>query len=399
MKNHSLLRLILILTPFVFSFAFGLDIYIPILPQMTQLFDTTPSVVQLTMSLFLLTTGVGQLFIGPLSDQYGRRKIFFLSSIFFGFGSLCCALSPTITWLIISRIISSLGACGLLVTSFALVRDLYSGKESAEMYSFLNGAIGISPTFAPILGGYLAIYFGWQSIFYFLTCLGLYSFFVTKKWVHETHPLEKRTPLNKSVLFSYASIFKNRQFLIYSFIAGFAEAVFFCFFSTSPFIIIDLLEIPTHQFGYYFAVFGAVVSLGGILSAKIIKKFGIENTIKIGISLMIIGGVSMLSLALFSPLSIENFLIPMIFACTGAIFLVGSSASAALEPFPFIAGTASAAFGALEFGISAIVGAILMTFPIHSTIPYALSILVMSFLSIVMFKYRARSPELISDEI
>src|ERR1700722_8869828 len=93
MTNYKVWQLVLILTPFVFSFAFGLDIYIPIIPQMAEIFDTTPNLVQLTLSLFLFFTGAGQLVIGPLSDQFGRKAVFYTSSAFYAIGSLACAFS------------------------------------------------------------------------------------------------------------------------------------------------------------------------------------------------------------------------------------------------------------------------------------------------------------------
>ena len=392
MKEYKLFHLILILTPFVFSFAFGLDIYVPIIPQMTQIFKTTPALVQLTLSLFLLGTGIGQLFVGPLSDQFGRKKVFYASSLLFTIGSLACAFSPTIIWLIIARILASLGACGMLVTAFALVRDLYGGEESGQIYSYLNGAIGISPTFAPILGGYLNLYFGWQSVFYFLALLGCCSFLMTGLQIKETHEKQHRVKMDRKLFYRFGSIFQNRQFLIYSCIAGFGEAVFFCFFSISPFIIIDLLKVPPHEFGYYFAFFGAVVGLGGLGGGKMIKWLGIETTVKSGLALMLGGGILMVAWYGLAPLSLISFLLPMTISCTGAIFVVGGSASAALEPFPAIAGTASAGFGALEFGISAIAGALLMLFPVNSTLPYGITIVLMALLSSLLFVQREKLP-------
>lgn len=388
MKQYKINQLVFLLTPFVFSFALGLDIYIPIIPLMGDIFNTTPALVQLTMSLFLFMTGAGQLLIGPLSDQYGRKTIFYCSAACYAIGALGCAFSTHIAWLIIYRVISSVGACGMLVNSFAMVRDLYSNNESAKIFSFLNGAIGISPTFAPILGGYLAFYIGWQSVFFFLAFIGLLSFFITHRFIQETHEKEKRIRINKDVFNRYKMIFTNSQFLIYSCIAGLAEGVFFCFFSISPFIIIDLLGIPTHQFGYYFAAFGSVIALGGLAGGKIIESYGVEMTIKIGISLMFVGGISMLTWHYMASLSLEGFLIPMVIACTGAIFLVGSSASAALEPFGSIAGTASAAFGSIEFGLSAFAGSLLMLFSTHSTFPYGISILLMAAASTFLFMMR-----------
>jgi Bcr/CflA subfamily drug resistance transporter len=385
MKNFKTAHLVLILTPFVFSFAFGLDIYIPIVPQMADIFDTTPALIQLTLSLFLFFTGVGQLLIGPLSDQYGRKKIFYISSAFYALGSIGCAFSPHIFWLILGRVVSSFGACGMLVSSFALVRDLYTSDKSAKIYSFLNGAIGISPTFAPIIGGYLAVYFGWQSLFFLLTLIGLFGMIITNRFIEETHPPEKRVVMDQAVFRRYWDIFRNRQFIIYSTIAGLAESVFFCFFSISPFIIIDLHGTPTQEFGYYFAVFGTVIALSGFVSGKLIEKFGIHTTSAIGIACMFLGGISMLIWYQINPWSLQGFLIPMAISCTGAMFLVGGSASIALEPFGKVAGTAAAAFGAFEFGLASIVGSLLMLFPTTSPVPYGIFIVVLGVLSLSLF--------------
>lgn len=385
MKNYKMYQIVLLLTPFVFSFAFGLDIYIPIVPQMTEIFDTTPSLVQLTLSLFLFGTGAGQLLIGPLSDQYGRKPILYLSAACYAVGAAGCAFSPHIHALIVARIICSLGACGLLVTSFALVRDLYCKEKSAQMYGFLNGAIGISPTFAPILGGHLAFYLGWKAVFWFLGLLGMLSLLVTQQFIEETHPLEKRLNIDRKVFKRYGEVISNRTFIAYAALAGLAEGVFFGFFSTSPFIIIDLLGVPMHAFGYYFAAFGAAIGLGGLASGKLIAKIGVSATITLGIFLMLLGGVSMLWWYYWADLSLSGFLLPMVIACMGAIFVVGGAASGALEPFGAIAGTASAAFGAVEFGLSAVIGSLLMLFPATSTVPYGTAIVLMAVTSWLFF--------------
>lgn len=398
MRNYKIFLLVLILSPFVFSFAFGLDIYIPIVPQMTQIFDTSPSMIQLTLSLFLLMTGAGQLFIGPLSDRWGRKAIFYGAAVCYTLGSLMCAFSTNIVELIIARLICSIGACGMLVNSFAIVRDLYSDEQSAKVYSYLNGAIGISPTLAPIIGGYLAVELGWQSIFYFLAFIGVLSFLITKYCIDETLQKDKRIKNHSRILSRYKEIFYDRQFLVHALMAGLAEGVFFCFFSISPFIIIELLNVPTHEFGYYFAVFGSVIGLGGFASGKIIEKKGVPYTIRLGITLMLAGGVSMLTWYYINGLSLSGFLIPMVIACTGAMFLVGSSASSALDSFAAMAGTASAAFGAVEFGISAAIGSLLMIFPISSTVPYGISIILMALFSLSLYSIRKAPERLLSPD-
>jgi Bcr/CflA subfamily drug resistance transporter len=391
MKQYSIAQIIFILTPFVFSFAFGLDIYIPVIPQMTKIFDTTPALIHLTLSLFLGITGLGQLFIGPLADRFGRQWTFYSSSLLYGSGALLCAAASEISTLIAGRAVCALGACGLLVTSFAVVRDLYSKEQSAKIYSYINGAVGISPTFAPIIGGYLSFYLGWQSIFFFLSLIGLLTILMTMRFISETLPTEKRISFDREVFSRYLQIVCNRQFLIFTAISGLAEGVFFCFFSISPFIIIDLLEVATQNFGYYFAAFGLVIALGGFASGKLIEARGVHFTIAVGIAIMLVGGVVMVAWACSAGLSLLGFLFPMVLACSGAMFTIGACASAALEPFAKIAGTAAAAFGACQFSLSAAMGAALMLFPVASTVPYGIIIIAAALLAYLLYQQRPDS--------
>ena len=129
MWPHNPIKTVFILAPIVFSFALALDTYMPVIPEMRQFFDTTPEMVQLTLSLFFLVTGFGQLILGPLSDQFGRYKILLLSVSVFLVSSLLCANAENITWMIIFRVLQGTGACGMSVSAFAIVRDAFHGKQ------------------------------------------------------------------------------------------------------------------------------------------------------------------------------------------------------------------------------------------------------------------------------
>jgi DHA1 family bicyclomycin/chloramphenicol resistance-like MFS transporter len=384
MKNLGMFSFLLVLSPFILSFSFGLDIYIPVVPQMVSVFNTSAQKVQLTLSLFLVCAGLGQLIVGPLCDRFGRKPTYYASSCAFAVGSLICAFSPRIEILIGGRLLSAMGACGMLVAAFATVRDLFSGIKSAKMFSFVNATVGISPTFAPIVGGYLALYFGWKSNFIFLFFIGLCALLFAYFFIEETHNKNNIIKLDKSIISQYLKIFLNPEFLIFATLAGLAEGVFFGFFSLSPFIIIQQLGIAPENFGYFFAVFGSMIGLGGMFSGHIITP-GRQNLIlKSGIALMFVGGASMLIWYNLFSLSLAGFLLPMALSCFGAIIILGSSAAAALEPFSHIAATASAMLGALQFGLSSLIGSIVVFFPTTSTLPYGITILVVAILSALL---------------
>ena len=141
MKHRSVGYIVMVLAPLVFSFAFALDLYLPSIPVIKHQFHTSSAVVQLTMSLFMLALGVGQLFWGPLSDRFGRQCISSISALIFTFASLCCALVDNITLLIIFRMLQAVGACGMMVVAYAIVRDCFSGDRSARVINYLNSCL------------------------------------------------------------------------------------------------------------------------------------------------------------------------------------------------------------------------------------------------------------------
>lgn len=383
MRNRSALGLLLILSPFVFSFAFGLDIYVPIIPKIGHIFDTTQAMVQMTLSLFLLANGVGELLIGPVSDQIGRFKTIVISAMLYSLGGALSAMSATIGVLIVARIICALGASGLLVVAFAIIRDLYSGNQSAKMMSFLNAAIGISPTFAPIIGGYLDHAFGWESVFWFLAALGGVTLVVCLIFVKETHPVEKRVRITLGVFKRYKQLFSNKIFLKYAIFAGLGVSICFSFFSVSSLILIKLLHIKEIHFGYYFALFGLVIGIGGIISGHVAARWGVDKTIRLGVIILLIGGLSMFLTQYTLGLTLWGFMISTMIACTGAIFLIGSGAAGAMEPYPQMAGLAAAGLGFLQFFISSAIGSLLMLFPVASSLSFSIAIIVVGILAII----------------
>ncbi len=111
MRSNKVLSTTLFLSPFVFSFAFAMDIYIPAIPTMKEVLHTSQENIQLTLSLFMFMTGLGQLVMGPITDQIGRRSLALLSVALFIVGSGLCALSNTIELLIFARMIQAFGGC------------------------------------------------------------------------------------------------------------------------------------------------------------------------------------------------------------------------------------------------------------------------------------------------
>ncbi len=382
--KYTPLKLVFLLAPLVFSFAVGQDIFIPEVPQLTALFHTSPGLVQLTLSLFMLAVGVGQLIIGPLSDRFGRKSIVLLSIALYVLGSIAAAMANSIDFLIFARILQGFGACGMMVSAFAIVRDLSEGNESAQIYSYLNGAIAISPLLAPLAGGYLDVSFGWRAPFFFLAALGIAIFIVISLLLSESiREKNKNASLGDSFR-DYMRVIKNRQFFTFNFIAASALASFFTFFSVSPYILINTLHVSETHFGYYFAIIGMTFFVGSILAGKLNIILGVTKVALLGSVLFCLSGVIMLLWTVFIGTSLWSFIVPTAIAGVSGAFMMGAGAGGALEPFPDIAGTAAALLGASEFLLATLVGTVALLRPVTSNMPLAIVLTLFGGLAVLL---------------
>ncbi|WP_119343453.1 multidrug effflux MFS transporter [Facilibium subflavum] len=373
---------IFLLAPMVFSFALALDVYMPVIPQMRDILHTSQGMVQLTLSLFFLVSGFGQLVVGPLSDQIGRYKVVICSVILFVISSVLCANVNHVIPLIIYRILQGIGACGMFVSAFAIVRDAFHGKTSAMIYSFFNSMISISPILGPIIGVGLAAIFPWHAIFYFLAILGSITLILMLVFTKESLPPEKRKKFDFKIFGRYFSICKSLTFWSYTLPAVSGVSAFFTLFSMTPYIIKTLGE-PRSQISFFFGMAGAAFLLGSIVSGSIVHKLGVLRTSLSGVYLILASGVLLIAIHLLSGLSLWGFFGPSMLATFGCALTAGSGASGALEPFGDFPGAASAMFGALEMGGSAVIGSVAILFPITTALPLAGVMLATSLISLV----------------
>lgn len=379
----KILPMVLMLTPFVFSFAFAMDIYIPAVPQMKNFFHTSQSNIQLTLSIFMWVCGLGQLILGPATDQYGRRPLMIISVLLFIIGSILCTVAQSVGFLTFARVFQSLGGCGMLVTSFAIVRDQFSGRESAKVYSFLNCGLAISPLFAPIIGSYLSKWFNWRAGFLFLTIMSILILILALLKITETLSPEKRTRVDRKIFIRYWEILLNKTFIVNAFCSTVGLSIFFVFFSSSPYIIINLIKVPLQYFGYCFFMVGLTFFIGSLISAKTAERWGTHKTIIWGSSIMLFAGALMFVWYETAGLSLAQFLIPCMIAGIGGALIMGAGLAGAMEPFGHLAGSAAALAGSLEFLGSGLIGSLVMHLQVTSTVPLSLTMLILSALALI----------------
>ncbi|NNM59439.1 MAG: multidrug effflux MFS transporter [Legionellales bacterium] len=383
-ETNSLdIKILLILAFFIFVSAAAMDVYIPAIPSIQEAFHTNQENMQITLSIFVLILGLGQLFSGSISDQVGRKKVLIFSGCCFILGSISCALSHSIQMLIVARIIEAVGSCGITVVTFAIARDLFDGKSLSSAYSLINCGLGLSPLIAPIIGGYLTRWFGWRSTFSFVSILGVVLLLFAVFTVKETLVNAKKISI-KTLVTGYYQVLCNHDFVSYSVFSIVGMSVFFAFFSVSPFIIIKELEIPEYEFGFYYFLVGIFFICGSYATSKLAQVFSNYILALLGVIGTIFSGMIMLFLYLFYKESIISFIFPSVAAVFSCALMLASGTGGAMMPFKEQAGSATALLGALQFLICAIVGYWIMSCEQQELI-YYLSLSIISLGSFALF--------------
>ena len=386
MFKISSIKLELSLAPFVLALALAMDIYVPAIPGLTQLFNLSDNIMLLTLSIFMLTAGLMQLVIGPLSDSYGRKRIAYISTVLFSLGCILCANSADAKFLVFSRIIQAIGCCGMMVVGFTIVRDCFEGDKSAKVYSFLNGIIAFSPMFAPFIGSYLDIYFGWQMTFLSLLTIALGAFISLKFFLPETLAKHERTSFSlKKILPLYKTIFINPTFAIYNLATCFGLSYLYLFCALSPYLIIRGLHIAESQYGFYFFYMGLSFFIGSMICSQIVERLGGYNTCMLGFLTTLIGGIWMTLWYFYSGLTLYGFIYPMLLVGIGGTFCMGAGNGGLMWPFDTNTGSAAALGGSLRFIFSSIIGMAVIHDDVSSTLPLGVPAILLSLIGLGLF--------------
>lgn len=247
---------------------FVIDMYLPALPEMAEMFHCDTSVIQLGLTFCMVGLAIGQLLFGPISDKYGRRPILILTLLIFVGASLICCLSTSIHIFIAARFLQGIGGAGGIVLSRSIAADIYSGRELAKLIAILSAINNIAPVAAPVAGGIVAHAWGWQGIFIVLLALGIIliimCFFLKESLENSNRFIGSLTASLKG----YAMVLKVRGFGAYSLIYALAMAALFAYISSTSFIVQKIYGFSELQFSLVFAINAIGLAMGSALTLK-----------------------------------------------------------------------------------------------------------------------------------
>jgi DHA1 family bicyclomycin/chloramphenicol resistance-like MFS transporter len=335
-----------------------MDMYLPALPEVAGTLRTPAATAQLTLTGCLLGLAVGQLVIGPMSDQFGRRRPLLIGMCGYVLAGIACAFAPGIEALIVFRLIQGLAGAAGIVIARAVVRDLFDGLAMARFFSTLMLIGGLAPILAPVLGGQILRFTDWRGVFLVLTGMGVVLTAVAAWRLPETLAGEKRHKGGIPVaLRTMRGLFADRVFTGYLLAGSLSFAALFSYVSASPFVVQEIYGASPQTFSMLFMVNSIGLVAAGQINGKIlVGRVSLDRVLAFGLCMTGTAAVALLLMTsgLFGPVGLIPVAAGLCVLMSGMGFVMPNANSQGLMRAPHAAGSASALLGTAQFLIGAV---------------------------------------------
>lgn len=270
----------------------GIDMYLASMPAMARELHTPYANVQLSLTVFLLALGCGQLLCGPLTDMLGRRRPLLAGIAVYSVAALGAAQADHLAALLAARLVQGLGAAMTLVVVMSMVRDVADGVKAAQLFALLMTIVGLAPVLAPAVGGMLDARYGWRAVMLALAALGAVVWLHTVLRVPETLPPARRVP-PRGAVGVYARIATDRAFLLPALALAASFFFLFAYIGGASLVYQRDFGLSADTFGLVFGATGVAVLLGAMASGRLVDRHGVGR-------LSLTGAVAMLTGALLA---------------------------------------------------------------------------------------------------
>lgn len=325
------------------------DIYLPSMPSMAGSLNVPENQIQLTLTLFFLSYGISQLFVGSLLDSIGRYRVALFSLAILMVSNILISISGSAVMICSLRVGQGVATALLVVAKRAFFVDLYEGEERKYYLSYFTIVWSCGPILAPFLGGYLQQLFHWQANFYFLSFYA--GILLILELIYSGETISEKRPFHiGKIAAQYRTMLGNRLFILGIIILGLSYAVVLVFNISGPFVVEKSFGYNSVVVGYCTLVFGLSWMLGGILGKRLSHiDFTRKAIAASSLQLVLIGAL------LLSGMASENLVCFVLFAffihtCSG--FLYNVFFTDTMLYYPSNAGIAGGLLGGMVYLIT-----------------------------------------------
>jgi len=362
----------------------AIDTYIPSMPSIASYFSVGIDKIEITLTIFLLGFAAGQLFGGPISDKIGRRKTSLFGLFGFAIFSFAIVFANDIYELWSLRFIEAFFGGLVVVNANATVRDVFSGKEAARVFTIIGTISMIAPLLAPVIGSFIIHFFTWKAIFVFIGCYSLVVGIMVYMNLTESY-----TYVKQNVFASYISVVTNIKARALLVVFAVIFSGLFIFISKSAFIYMEYFHVSSDFFPLFFGSDVIFVMIMARVNLRLIKKYEMLSIIKFALLMQVLISIVLVVDLIKPTLGVVFVFLTLHVSMLGLIF--GNMTALILENFSKNAATATAVVGVVNFTSGAIVATIVTFFHDGSLFPSMIGIFITSLVSyILLSRYKVK---------
>lgn len=353
----------------------AVDMYLPAMPTLAEHLNTPMSMVQNSLSIYLLGYALGLILFGPMADKYPRRRLVLLGIGGFFITSLLLPFVSNIEQFLTIRFFQAFVSSAATVVVPGAVREYY-GKDTAKGLSYVSMIMMLAPMIAPSIGSVLLLAHSWQLIFYVLAAYSLIVLLLVSYFLPNASDVilpkalvDKRTEM--SFIQRYKIVLSNAQARLDIISSMMISLAFFTYITAIPFVYLTIFEVSEYTFSLLFALNILALMTAHFTNTRFVVRKGSRTMLRFGLTLATIASTALMLVNVFELSLI--YTVVAIFPLMGSISMVAVNSDALiLTKFPAHSGTVTAVIGTLRWGIGALAGPILAFFYDGSSKPFAL---------------------------
>lgn len=363
------------------------DMYLPALPSVMLDYGCSASLVQISLSASFLGLSIGQIFIGPLSDVYGRKLPLFVSLVLFALSSVLCAVSSDIYTFIGARLLQGMAASGGIVLSRSIACDKFRGNELTSFMAFFMSIHSIAPILAPVIGSAILTFMSWRVIFSVLCIWGVMLIFFSKFFVQESLSKQDRAVnISDSLARMKLDIF-NLKFMLSAVSLSCVMGGFFSYLAASPFIFENIYSFTPFEYSLSFGFIAVCMALSSLSVGKIARRTGELVLVLFAFAVMTVSALILLIQSIYVPDSFIPVMISLTVFCSMMALSQAAGFSIVMDSRKGGAGAAAGIFGVMHFIIGVLVTPFVGILGEKSMLPLAVNMLVCALLAAFFMRF------------
>ena len=335
-----------------------LDMYLPALPKLPADLSATAAGAQLTLSACIVGLAVGQLITGPLSDRFGRRRPLLVGVAIFVIATAGCALTTSMTLLIVLRLVQGAAGAAGIVVGRAVVADMFAGKAAAAYFSAIATINGLAPILAPVIGGQVLRVGSWRTVFWVLAGIGAVLLVLAAVVIRETLPAARRSTGGLGgTMSAFGTLVRDRGYVGCVLAGSMVTAAMFGYISASPFLLQDGFGLSAQWFSACFALNAVGIVLATQVGRMMLHRTTSFALLAWGVGQSLVGAI-LLTATVLAGWGLVMVLISLFVMVSAVGFALPHASAIAMDRHRHIAGSASALLGLTQFALGAVAAAL-----------------------------------------